>query len=173
MSRRLPPTGMPCTYANELNPVIDITRSLKFWRLSGLMPVVATSTVNAVTLTVGFTIDHYILPFGNSGLKYRLWQHDLLVYISERNGRSTACRICKLGCRRFYGEFIDSNIGEGASFYLLCQLWRCAVLCEGISRDHRLATLIIVFLLAILASFGMLTSSCLIFLVVHIFSSSK
>ena len=61
--------------------------------------------------------------------------------------------ICELGCRWIYGEFIEPETACCGSFYCFCQLWRCAVLYEGISRPRRLATLTIFILLA-MASLG-------------------
>lgn len=89
--------------------------------------MVSISTVNTVTLITAFTIGRNILPFGDS----KSGTTDNIInfaYISKRNGRSTVCYIGKLGCRRLYGEFIDSNLGGSVTFYLCLAMAVCGVI---------------------------------------------
>jgi hypothetical protein len=101
-----------------------ISRRLRNFLLAYVVVMVATSTVNTVTLIIAFTIGRYILPFGNSGTGEGF---DLLVFPTGMAG-ALCVTFTSWGADGFMVSFIDSNVERGGVILSFLVMAVCCVI---------------------------------------------
>jgi hypothetical protein len=101
-----------------------ISRRLRNFLLAYVVVMVATSTVNTVTLIIAFTIGRNILPFGNSGTGDGF---DLLVFPNGMAG-ALCVTFTSWGADGFMVSFIDSNVERGGVILSFLVMAVCCVI---------------------------------------------